>query len=181
MLQDQHEHAVILRVMAGEVDAFGELVARYERVLFSVAYRMLEDRAAAQDATQTAFMRAYEKLATYDRQHRFFSWIYRILVNECLTQQRRRRTDSLDAVPPVERDPGATLDATRRRDALRKAIADLTPDHRDVVMLRHFGELSYDDVAATLGIPVVTVKSRLYAARQRLAETLAALKAARAE
>ncbi|BCS31822.1 RNA polymerase sigma factor [Luteitalea sp. TBR-22] len=165
---------------AGDVNAFEALVGRYERVLFSVAYRMLHDRDAAQDATQTAFIRAYEKLATYDRQHRFFSWIYRILVNECLTQKRRPRPDALDAVPPVSRDPGSALDEARRRDALRKAIAELTPEHRDVVLLRHFGELSYDEVAATLGIPVVTVKSRLYAARQRLADKLAALKVAQA-
>lgn len=178
MQQDRDEQAVIDRVMAGEPNAFGELVGRYERVLFSVAYRMLQERASAQDATQTAFIRAYEKLATYDRSHRFFSWIYRILVNECLTQQRRRPTDSLDAVPPVMHDPGAVLDEARRRHALRQAIAELSPDHRDVVMLRHFGELSYDEVAATLGIPVVTVKSRLYAARQRLADRLAALKVA---
>ena len=182
MLQDRNEGAVIERVMAGDADAFAQLVSRYERVLFSVAYRMLHERAAAQDATQTAFIRAYEKLATYDRQHRFFSWIYRILVNECLTQKRRpQAADSLDLAPPILHDPAVDLDAARRRAALRKAIAELTPDHRDVVMLRHFGELSYDDVAATLGIPVVTVKSRLYAARQRLAEKLADLRAARVE
>jgi len=177
--QSADEGGLIRQVVEGETDRFEVLVQRYERVVYNVAYRMLHDRAAAQDAAQIAFIRAFEKLSTFDRhQHRFFSWIYRIVVNECLNQRRRPATESLRLVPPVRRDPGESLDRERRRVALQKAIEALPPEHRDVVVLRHYGDCSYDEIAATLGIPMVTVKSRLYSARQRLADMLADLRTA---
>jgi RNA polymerase sigma-70 factor (ECF subfamily) len=172
--QNADEGVLIQRVVDGDVQGFGVLVQRYERVVYSVAYRMLRDRAAAQDAAQVAFIRAFEKLATFDRQqHRFFSWIYRIVVNECLNQRRRPATEPLRLVPPIHGDPGEGLDREKRRAALQQAIEALVPEHRDVIVLRHYGDYSYDEIAASLGIPVVTVKSRLYAARQRLADMLA--------
>jgi RNA polymerase sigma-70 factor (ECF subfamily) len=177
--QSADEGVLIQQVVDGDADAFGILVHRYERVVYSVAFRMLRDRAAAQDAAQVAFIRAYEKLATFDRhQHRFFSWIYRIVVNECLNQRRKPATESLRLVPPVMRDPGDGLDREKRRVALRQAMEALVPEHREVIVLRHYGDCSYDEIAAALGIPVVTVKSRLYAARQRLATLLADLRTA---
>jgi RNA polymerase sigma-70 factor (ECF subfamily) len=177
--QNADEEVLIQQVVDGDVDTFGVLVQRYERVVFSVAYRMLRDRAAAQDAAQVAFIRAFEKLATFDRhQHRFFSWIYRIVVNECLNQRRKAPTESLRLVPPVSDDPGEGLDRENRRAALRHAIDGLVPEQRDVIVLRHYGDCSYDEIAVALGIPVVTVKSRLYAARQRLADMLAGLRSA---
>ena len=177
--QSADEAVLIQQVVKGDADRFAVLVQRYERVIYSVAYRMLHERAAAEDAAQMAFVRAYEKLATFDRhQHRFFSWIYRIVVNECLNQRRRPATESLRLVPPVMRDPGEGLDREKRRAALQQAIEALVPEHRDVIVLRHYGDNSYDEIAAMLGIPVVTVKSRLYAARQRLADMLADLRTA---
>ncbi len=169
---------LIATVAGGDTDAFAALVARYERVIYSVALRMLRDRAAAQDAAQTTFIRAYEKLGTFDRQQRFFSWLYRIAVNECLNQRRRPVTESLSLVPPVTPDPGEHLDGERRKAALREAIEALPPDQRDVIVLRHFGDCSYDEIARALGIPAVTVKSRLYTARQRLADQLVSLRTA---
>ena len=177
--QSADEEALIRQIVDGDVQAFGALVQRYERVVFSIAFRMLRERAAAQDAAQVAFIRAFEKLATFDRQqHRFFSWIYRIVVNECLNQRRRPVTESLRLVPPVIGNPGEDLDREKRRVALRQAIGALAPEHRDVIVLRHYGDCAYDEIAAALGIPVVTVKSRLYAARQRLADMLSDLRTA---
>lgn len=179
MHQSADEGVLIQQVVDGDAEAFGILVQRYERVVYSVAFRMLRDRAAAQDAAQVAFIRAYEKLPTFDRhQHRFFSWIYRIVVNECLNQRRKPATESLRLVPPVMLDPGEGLDREKRRVALVQAMEALVPEHREVIVLRHYGDCSYDEIAAALGIPVVTVKSRLYAARQRLATLLADLRTA---
>lgn len=176
--QHDDDSSLIQRVADGDIEAFGGLVRRYEHVVYAVAYRMLRNRSAAQDAAQVAFIRAFEKLATFDRQQRFFSWIYRIVVNECLNQRRRPEPEPVTVrlVPPVSRDPGERLDGERRRVALQAAIDALTPDHREVIVLRHFGECSYDEIAARLGIPVVTVKSRLYTARQRLADMLVTLR-----
>ena len=175
-MTDQDDARCVAGCLAGDSGQFEPLVKRYERVLFSVAYRMTGDYEDARDATQNAFVRAFVKLHQFDPAQRFFSWIYRIVVNECLNQRRRPATESLRLVPPVTRDPGEGLDRERRRVALQQAIEALGPEQRDVIVLRHYGDCSYDEIAAALGLPVVTVKSRLYVARQRLADMLAELR-----
>lgn len=169
----QDEDGLIGRCLAGDKSAFEPLVERYYRPLFRAASRLLGDQEQARDATQTAFLKAYQSLATCDRQRRFFSWIYRILVNECLNTLRTRRPmqgldDGLAAA--VTADP---IDTSETRRRVRKALLELPADHRDVIVLRHFAELRYEQIAAALGIPEKTVKSRLFSARQRLCELLA--------
>jgi RNA polymerase sigma-70 factor (ECF subfamily) len=163
----------VARSLAGDAAAFEALVARYERVLFNVAYRMLGNRDDAADATQTAFVRAFERLESYKSGFKFFSWIYRILSNECLNQIRARHPqepltpDVAHVDGPLERLEGEEL-----QRQVQAALLSLDPDYRAVITLRHFAELSYDQMSDALGIPVKTVKSRLYTARQRLAERL---------
>lgn len=171
------EDGLITRCLAGESAAFEPLVSRYHRPLFRVAARLLANREEAEDATQTAFLKAYQALATCDRKRRFFSWIYRILVNECLNVLRARRpvealAEGLRAPEPDD-DPVETFE-TRRR--IRQALLGLPDAQRDVILLRHFADLRYDQIAATLGVPEKTVKSRLFSARQRLCELLATSK-----
>ena len=102
LTQDATDAALVERVLAGDTEAFAPLVDRYQRVLFTVALRMLGNRADAADVTQTAFVRAFEKLGSYDPRYRFFSWIYRIALNECLNVQRAQRPlEPLDAAYPV--------------------------------------------------------------------------------
>jgi RNA polymerase sigma-70 factor (ECF subfamily) len=103
--KDEDDATLIRRVLDGETAAFEVLVERYQRVLYTVALRMLGNRDDAKDATQTAFVRAYERLASFDEQYRFFSWIYRILVNECLNVIRGRRPE--DELTPVLATPAA--------------------------------------------------------------------------
>ena len=170
----EDEDGLIGRCLEGDSTAFERLVERYHRPLFRVAARLLGDREEARDATQTAFLKAYQALATCDRQRKFFSWIYRILVNECLNTIRSRRPlQALDeglAAPAGRTDAVASAET---RIQVRRALLELSQDQRDVVLLRHFAELSYDEMAAALGIPAKTVKSRLFSARQRLCELLA--------
>lgn len=167
------EDGLIGRCLAGDSSAFEPLVERYHGPLFRVAARLLGDREEAKDVTQTAFLKAYTGLATYDRERRFFSWIYRILVNECLNALRARRPmqglDASMAGPESAADPIDTAE-TRRR--VRKALLQLSDAQRDVILLRHFAEMRYDQMAAALGVPEKTVKSRLFSARQRLCELL---------
>ena len=171
------EDGLISRCLAGDSAAFEPLVSRYHRPLFRVAARLLGSREEAEDATQTAFLKAYQSLATCDRERRFFSWIYRILVNECLNVLRGRRpVEALAeglAAPGPAADPVDTLE-TRRR--VRQALLKLPAAQRDVILLRHFADLRYDQIAAALGVPEKTVKSRLFSARQRLCELLAVRK-----
>jgi len=172
-MQDLDDSTLVARSVGGDDAAFEALVTRYQRVLFSVALRMLGEYADASDATQAAFVKAYQRLGSFDPQFRFFSWIYRILLNECLNAKRDRRTHG--EIPPglaAGVSPLEALDAAERRRRVQLALLALPVEYREVIVLRHFAGLSYDDIAATLGIPAKTVKSRIYTARQRLVELL---------
>jgi RNA polymerase sigma-70 factor (ECF subfamily) len=161
------------RCLRGEVEAFEPLVARYQKVLFNVALRLLGDREDARDVTQSAFTKAFEKLHTYDPAYRFFSWIYRIALNESLNLKHRRPVLApLDERIAVQETPFEEAFAREMSERIQAALLKLAPEYREVVVLRHFGELAYSDIAAALGVPEKTVKSRLYTARQRLAELL---------
>jgi RNA polymerase sigma-70 factor (ECF subfamily) len=172
-MQGQDDAALVAGAANGDTSAFEVLVTRYEAVLFRVAFRMLGNYEDARDATQSAFIKAYQKLDTFDQRFRFFSWIYRILLNECLNTRRDRRPHE-DVAPdlPANGTQLDALEASDRRKLVQQALLALPVEYRQVVVLRHFGELNYDDIAATLGIPAKTVKSRLYTARQRLLEIL---------
>jgi len=174
-MQNPDDGALVAKAAGGDTEAFETLVGRYQRLLFSVAHRMLGDYADAADATQTTFIKAYQKLGTFDPRFRFYSWIYRILLNECLNAKRDRKAH--EPIPPDlagTESPQDDIEARERRRQVQQALGELSEEYRQVVVLRHFGELSYDDIANVLGIPAKTVKSRLYTARQRLTERLIA-------
>jgi RNA polymerase sigma-70 factor (ECF subfamily) len=170
---DEEDAAAIRQCLEGHTAAFDSLVVRYERVLFRVAVRMLGNTEDARDATQTAFIKAFEQLHRYDPAYRFFSWIYRILANECLNQLRARRPQvEVDAGLAASGGPFEAAEASERRRRVQAAILELAPAYREVVVLRHFAELSYEEIAAALNIPAKTVKSRLHTARQQLGARL---------
>jgi len=173
MVDGGDDHELVDRCLRGDLDAFAPLVARYQKPLFNVALRMVRDREDARDITQTTFVKAYEKLRSFDRQHRFFSWIYRIAVNECLNFVSRRRPERPLLVDmPAADDPERDAEASELAARVQDALVTLTPDYRLVVILRHFLDLSYVEMSEALLIPEKTVRSRLYTARQRLAEIL---------
>ena len=181
--QSADDATLVRRTVEGDTEAFETLVTRYQRVVFTVALRMLGDREDARDAAQNTFIKIFEKLDTYRADHRFFSWMYRILVNECLNTRRHRRssragdggdTASADADPSAEPDPGEAFETAERRRDVRAAILTLPAQYRAVIVLRHFAALSYDEMGEALGIPARTVKSRLHTARQQLAQLLGA-------
>ena len=171
---EEEDVLLVQRCLAGDSSAFEPLVTRYHRPLFNLAARLLGSREDALDSTQNAFVKAYEHLDSFDQEQRFFSWLYQILRNECLNAIRSRRP----AVPlpddiSASTSPSDALDRQQRQAAVQSALMELTVEQREVVLLRHFTELSYDEIAASTGVPVKTVKSRLYSARQRLAVLLA--------
>jgi RNA polymerase sigma-70 factor (ECF subfamily) len=161
------------RCLRGDPEAFEALVARYERVLFNVALRMLGSREDARDVTQTAFVKAYEKLATYDARYRFFSWIYRIMINEALNLLERRKPHRpLDPHLVAPGNPQEDVQTREVSERVQAALLKLPADSREVIVLRHFAELSYSEMSSLLSIPEKTVKSRLHTARQRLSDVL---------
>ena len=173
---DAQDRALVERYLANHQDAAGVLVDRYQQRLFNVALRMVGNVQDAEDVTQTVFFNVFHKLRTYDPRYRFFSWIYRMTVNESLNLLKRRKPTD-----PLEDDleiltPGGGASAADRADAedrVGSALLSLKPDDRAVVVLKHFVSFSYQEIAEVLEISVQTVKSRLFTARERLREGLA--------
>ena len=169
---DDLDRSLVRRFLDGERAAGDELVNRFHRSVFNVALRMLGNVQDAEDVTQTVFGNAFEALDTYDPKYRFFSWIYRMTVNESLnTQNRRRNMVSLDGSFDVPA-PAMSHSASEAEDRVGKALMELKPDDRAVVVLKHFVSFSYEEISDVLGVPVKTVKSRLFTARERLRQSL---------
>jgi RNA polymerase sigma-70 factor, ECF subfamily len=177
--ENADDAALVRRCLEGETAAFEALVAEYQRLAFTVALRMLGDYEDARDATQNTFVKAFEKLASYEPRYRFFSWMYRILVNECLNVRRGRHpTDELTAEQASEGRSDSVEAAERRRD-IKAALLELPVHYREVIVLRHFAQMSYEEMSVALDVPVKTVKSRLHTARVQLTRRLSAWAAAR--
>jgi RNA polymerase sigma-70 factor (ECF subfamily) len=174
-MDDADDAELVRRCLQGEVEAFEPLVRKYEKVLYNVALRMIGGPEEARDLTQGAFLKAYEKLGTFDGRHKFFSWLYRILVNESLNALKQRKpSQPLDPRLASLASPQADAQSRELQGRVQAALLKLSPEHRQVLVLRHFAEMSYADMSAALAIPEKTVKSRLYEARQRLGELLLA-------
>jgi RNA polymerase sigma-70 factor (ECF subfamily) len=169
----EDDAGLVRQSLAGETEAFGLLVQRYQHVMYTVALRMVGNPEDARDITQDAFLKAYRQLATFDPNYRFFSWLYRIVINECLNMIRARHPqEPLDLTVTAAGNPFESVLARQRFDQIEAAMLQLPPDYRSVVVLRHFAEQSYAEISAVLEIPEKTVKSRLYSARQLLGEML---------
>lgn len=169
---DNLDRDLVRKYLDGERAAGDELVNRFHRSVFNVALRMLGNVQDAEDVTQTTFGNAFVALDTYDPKYRFFSWIYRMAVNESLnTMKRRRNVVSLDSSIDVEASDESES-AGEAEDLVGKALLDLKPDDRAVVVLKHFVSFSYEEISDVLGVPVKTVKSRLFTARERLRQSL---------
>jgi len=161
---------LIRQCLEGRREAFGELINRYQKTVFNVAWRMVKDYQEAQDLTQTVFIKAYEKLDTFNTQHKFFSWIYRMAINESLNfVKRRRRFEAFDesaeyaAAKPIEEVEESAMSRN-----VQSALMHLGIDHRALIVLKHFEDLSYEEIGYILDLPEKTVKSRLFTARQLL-------------
>jgi RNA polymerase sigma-70 factor (ECF subfamily) len=171
-VSDDSDHTLLARYRHGDAAAFRELVVRYQRPVYNAAYGVLRNVDDARDVAQTVFMRVAERSDDYDPAHKFFSWIYRIAVNEALNVLRRSgREDGLDEdVEIADAGPGPErrLEDGERARLLHRALKKMSVADRTVITLRHFSELSYHEIAEATGVDEKTVKSRLFEARQRL-------------
>jgi RNA polymerase sigma-70 factor (ECF subfamily) len=176
-VDDETDQALLERYRDGDRAAFAELVVRYQRPLYNAALWVLRSAEDASDITQIVFLKVAEHLDEYDPRHKFFSWIYRIAVNESLNLLRRnRREEVLDddvEMPGSERDnPESRYAEAELSRRIRGALMTLPTNDRIVLSLRHFSECSYVEIGQILGVDEKTVKSRLYEARQRLRDVL---------
>lgn len=156
--------------------AYGELVRRHQTAVFNVCYRLLGQRGDAEDAAQEAFIRAFDRLGQFDTARPFGPWIRRVAANHCLNRLAARRPESValdeerDRAP--ELGPEAAQEQAEQHRRLRAALVSLPPHYRAVIELRHFQDLSYDEIASALHLPLSDVKSHLFRARKLLAEKL---------
>ena len=166
---------LILRARRGDHDAFGELVTRYQIGVFNVCYRMTNERREAEDLAQETFLRVYSRLDQFDLDREFGPWVRRAAANLCLNHlEAQKVTAELDE----DRDaseispPEAIVEVRERSEQIRAVLMSLPANFRAVVELRHYQELSYDEIATELNIPLSDVKSHLFRARKLLAEKL---------
>ena len=179
---DEADGALLARYRKGDQEAFAELVVRYQRPLYNAALWIVRKPEDASDVTQIVFLRVAERLDEYDPKHKFFSWIYRIAVNESLNLLRRSgREDELDEeidfAASESASPDWQLAQAQQSRQIKAAMLRLKANDRMVLMLRHFSEFGYEEIAQILDLDVKTVKSRLYEARRRLGELLQDLRA----
>jgi len=185
---ERSDEALAVAAREGSEDAFRELVERFEGPLFALLVRIVRRPEVAEELAQESFVKAWRALARFDPQRRFSSWLFKIAHNTALDALRRRGEEplSLDApfeeggaAPELPADPAAEDPLARAlsRDAgraLERAVAELRPAYREILLLRFARELSYEEIAEVTGAPLGTVKVHLFRARQELARRLRA-------
>jgi RNA polymerase sigma-70 factor (ECF subfamily) len=175
------DQALVERFRKGDREAFTELVIRYQRPIYNAAFWVLRKAEDASDITQIVFLRVAERLDEYDARYKFFSWIYRIAVNESLNLLRRNGReealdDDIDLPGPASNDPERRANDAQQSARVQGALMRMSTNDRMLLTLRHFSECSYQEIGQVLDLDEKTVKSRLYEARQRLRNLLQELR-----
>ncbi|HZD40997.1 MAG TPA: sigma-70 family RNA polymerase sigma factor [Terriglobales bacterium] len=176
------DRELVQKCQAGEMSAFQELVSRYHQKVFMVILGLVRNREDALEVAQETFFRAYRKIGSFQGGSSFYTWIYRIAVNLAIDAQRRQKRNPLEFQENMDgilesqedplRDPFAEVHDRELRENLIRAINDLTPEHKAVIVLRTIEGLTYKDIGEILGCSEGTVMSRLHYARKKLQEKL---------
>jgi RNA polymerase sigma-70 factor (ECF subfamily) len=178
------DQQMITRALGGEQDSFEQIVHRYNRPVAKFIYRMVNDYETALDLTQEVFLKVYTALDKYDERYKFSTWLFKIASNHTIDYLRRQHGEvSLDALK--EASEGHLLEAAaegptperqailnQRRAAIEQAITELPVSYRQVIMLRHVAEMEYEEIAEITGLPMGTVKNRLFRAREAIREKI---------
>ena len=181
LVEEEDDQVLLVGVRRGDRSAFRTLVERYQRPLYNAAYRIVGNSGDAEDITQGVFLKIVERLDEYDPKYKFFSWIYRIAVNDALNHLRRDRhdeplDDEVEFEGPESTNPERQVSDMQVSMQVQNALMQLKPDDRAVLTLRHFSECSYTEIGDILGLQEQTVKSRLFEARARLKNLLLPLR-----
>jgi len=170
VLNDESDEVLAERASRGDDPAFEVLVDRYQRVIFNLTLRMTGNWEDARELTQDVFVKTWRGLRGFDPKLRFFSWIYRIAIHECLNHRRRSgRQEPLVGEPESrEAGPERRIETLEVEAKIHEALDRLPDGDRQILILRHFLDRSYEEIAEVLRVPAKKVKSRLYTARQRL-------------
>jgi RNA polymerase sigma-70 factor (ECF subfamily) len=179
--------AIVARVLSGEEDLFEVLVRRYQARVVSHVSRMVGVREDAIDLSQEIFLKVFQALNRFNPSYKFSTWLFRIAGNAAIDHLRKRRLRTVPLETPDPEggpgpypgeqrstglDPYGELRNTERGEAIMRAIGDLPPDFRELIALRHFAGLSYEEIASVKDMPLGTVKNKLFRARAVLKERL---------
>ena len=171
---------LVQRSLRGDTQAYGMLVQQHQHAVFNVCYRMLGEYQGAEDLAQDTFIRAYRRLSTFDLERPFGPWIRRIATNLCLNFFKRNQPNStpledelIISTPSKTTNPEIAHEILEQKETIRNALLELPPHYRAVIELRHYQDMKYQDIAATLGLSLNTAKSHLFRARKYLAKILA--------
>jgi RNA polymerase sigma-70 factor (ECF subfamily) len=181
---------LVLAAQKGDMSAFEELVARHRDKIYARAFSMVRNEDEALDLSQEAWVKGWQRLAQYQGEASFATWMTRIIINLCLDQlrkQKRQRAESIEELneeagglerlmPVTMPNPAANLERDELRGRIDHALEQLSPEHRAVLVLHEFGGMEYKEIAAQMGCSIGTVMSRLFYARRRMASLLAGLK-----
>jgi len=174
------DEIIVERALSGDAEAFGEIVRRWERRIFALAYGMLGREEDARDATQETFLAAFRNLRGFRGEATVSSWLHRIAVNQCITRQRRAKVRSESALEdeqeknagsfaaPLRLSPVRITESTQITRAVRRAVNSLPLELRQIVVMKEFEELTFKEISDILDVPLSTVKSRLYTALKQL-------------
>ena len=174
------DEQMVERALSGDPEAFGEIVRRWERRIFALAFGMLGREEDARDATQETFLAAFRNLRGFRGEAKVSSWLHRIAVNQCITRQRRTKVRSETALEdeaeknaavfalPADVSPARKAEAREQSVVVRRAVCALPPDLRQIVVMKEFEELTFQEISEALDVPLSTVKSRLYTALRQL-------------
>jgi RNA polymerase sigma-70 factor (ECF subfamily) len=180
MLANLTDEQLVELAVSQDSEAFGLIVRRWERKIFALCFGMLGREDEARDAAQETFIAAYRNLANFRGEAKVSSWLHRIAVNQCLTVKRRAKTRSeeyLDDedgseerifVAPLSNSPARKAEQFERLKLVRTAVSSLPSDLRQVVVMKEFEDMTFQEISETLEIPLSTVKSRLYTAFRQL-------------
>lgn len=178
------DEQLVKAALGEDPDAFGEIVKRWERKIFALCFGMLGREDDARDAAQEAFIAAYRNLSNFRGDAKVSSWLHRIAVNQCLTTKRRAKTrceDFLDDetdeesrvfVAPLHQSPLKLAEQSERLIIIRQAVQSLPADLREVIAMKEFEEMTFQEISEVLELPLSTVKSRLYTALKQLRRKL---------
>lgn len=174
MLKDLTDEQLVELAVSENAEAFGEIVKRWERKIFALCYGMLDREEDARDAAQETFISAFKNLSRFRGEAKVSSWLHRIAVNQCLTKRRRSKTRSetfLDEekneeekyfVAPPNQSPSKQFEQGEKQYKVRQALNSLPTELRQVIVMKEFEEMTFQEIAETLELPLSTVKSRVY-------------------
>ncbi|MCX6268861.1 MAG: RNA polymerase sigma factor [Bacteroidetes bacterium] len=171
IIKDDNE--LVYEVIQGSISSFEVLIDRYQKTIFNLMLRMVNDTETAKDLTQDLFVKAYEKIGGFNFKFRFFSWIYRMAFNMAIDWNRKRQPACpIEMVESRLSDTPEPNDSEIRSNLLHVALRKLDPDYRVLVLLKYYCGLSYQEIQETTGIPLKKVRSRLFIAREQLRKGL---------